>query len=100
MKFVFFSLNEMEEFWENRYPNLISEKTYISSNDGDEYVLFMIKFDFLDQYQQFMDEVLRMGYNIRITPNPTNPCDDILSTVGEGAPLMYIDNTPFDIEVI
>ena len=47
MKFVFFSLNEMEEFWENRYPGLISEKTYISANDGDEYVLFMIKFDYL-----------------------------------------------------
>lgn len=98
MKFVFFSLNEMEEFWENRYPGLISEKTYISANDGDEYVLFMIKFDFLDQYQQFMEEVLNMGYNIRISP--TRPQDEILSTVGESAPLMYIDNTHVDIEVM
>lgn len=98
MKFVFFSLNETEEFWENRYPGLISEKTYISANDGDEYVLFMIKFDFLDQYQQFMEDVLNMGYNIRISP--TCPQDEILSTVGESAPLMYIDNTPVDIEVV
>lgn len=98
MKFVFFSINELEEFWENRYPGLISEKTYVSANDGDEYVLFMIKFDFLDQYQQFMDDVLNMGYNIKIVP--TNSCDDILSTVGEGTPLMYIDNTPVDIEVM
>ena len=98
MKFVFFSLNEMEEFWKNRYPGLISEKIYISANDGDEYVLFMIKFDFLDQYQQFMEEVLNMGYNIRISP--TGPQDEILSTVGESAPLMYIDNTHVDIEVM
>lgn len=98
MKFVFFSLNEMEEFWENKYPGLISEKTYISANDGDEYVLFMIKFDFLDQYQQFMEDVLNMGYNITIIP--TCPQDEILSTVGESAPLMYIDNTPVDIEVM
>lgn len=98
MKFVFFSLNEMEEFWENKYPGLISEKTYISANDDDEYVLFMIKFDFLDQYQQFMEDVLNMGYNIKISP--TNSCDDILSTIGESAPLMYIDNTPIDIEVM
>ena len=98
MKFVFFSLNEMEEFWENRYPGLISEKTYISANDGDEYVLFMIKFDFLDQYQQFMEDVLNMGYNIRISP--TCPQDETLSTVGESAPLMYIDNTHVDIEVM
>lgn len=98
MKFVFFSLNEMEEFWENKYPDLISEKSYVSINDGDEYTLFMIKFDFLDQYQQFMDEVLKMGYNIKIVP--TNPCDETLSTVGESAPLMYIDNTPMEIEVM
>lgn len=98
MKFVFFSLNEMEEFWENRYPGLISEKTYISANDGDEYVLFMIKFDFLDQYQQFMEDVLNMGYNIKIVT--TCPQDEILSTVGESAPLMYIDNTHVDIEVM
>lgn len=68
MKFVFFSLNGTEEFWKNKYPGLISEKTYISANDGDEYVLFMIKFDFLDQYQQFMEDVLSMGYNIKIIP--------------------------------
>ena len=98
MKFVFFSLNEMEEFWEDKFPGLINKKTYISVNDGDEYVLFMICFDFLDQYQQFMDVVLKMGYNIKIVP--TNPCDEILSTVGEGAPLMYIDNAPMEIEVM
>lgn len=50
MKFVFFSLNEMEEFWENRCPGC--------------------------------------------------PQDEILSTVGESAPLMYIDNTHVDIEVM
>lgn len=98
MKFVFFSVNEMEEFWEDKFPGLISEKEYISPNDGDEYILFMINFDFLDQYQQFMDEVLRMGYNIKMVP--TNSCDDILSTVGEFAPLMYIDNEPMEIEVM
>lgn len=98
MKFVFFSVCELEEFWEGKYPGLFSEKTYVSPNDGDEYVLFMISFDFLDQYQQFMEDVLNMGYNIKIVP--TNPCDDILSTVGEGAPLMYIDNTPVDIEAM
>nr|DAF50389.1 MAG TPA: hypothetical protein [Siphoviridae sp. ctBCr48] len=98
MKFVFFSFNQMDEFWENKYPGLISEKTYISTNDGDEYVLFMIKFDFFDQYQQFMEDVLNMGYNIRISP--TYPQDEILSTVGESAPLMYIDDTPVDIEVM
>ena len=98
MKFVFFSINELEEFWEDKFPGLISEKTYISPNDGDEYTLFMISFDVFDQYQQFMDEVLRMRYNIKIIP--TNPCDDILSTVGEGAPLMYIDNESMEIEVM
>lgn len=98
MKFVFFSINELEEFWEDKFPGLISEKKYISPNDGDEYTLFMISFDVFDQYQQFMDEVLRMRYNIKIIP--TNPFDDILSTVGEGAPLMYIDNEPMEIEVM
>ena len=98
MKFVFFSICELEEFWEDKFPGLISEKEYISVNDGDEYTLFMISFDFLDQYQQFMDEVLKMGYNIKIVP--TNPCDEILSTVGESAPLMYIDAVPMEIEVM
>ena len=98
MKFVFFSLNEREEFWKEKYPCLISEKNYISPNDGDEYTLFMISFDFLDQYQQFMDEVLKMGYNIKIIP--ADPCDKILSTVGDNAPLMYIDNTSIDVEVM
>ena len=44
------------------------------------------------------EEVLNMGYNIRISP--TCPQDEILSTVGESAPLMYIDNTHVDIEVM
>ncbi len=100
MKFVFFSLNEMEEFWKDKFPGLISEKAYVSVNDGNEYALFMIRFDFLDQYQQFMDEVLKLGYNIKIVPAPTNPCDEILSTVGESAPLMYIDNESMEIEVM
>lgn len=98
MKFVFFSVRELEEFWEEKYPNLISEKIYVSPNDGDKYSLFMISFDFLDQYQRFMEDVLKMGRNIKIIP--TDPCDDILSTVGEGAPLMYIDDVPVDIEVM
>lgn len=98
MKFVFFCINTLEEIWEEKYPGLISEKTYIRPNDGDEYTLFMIRFDFLDQYQQFMDEVLKMGYNIKIVP--TNPCDEILSTVGESAPLMYIDDMPMEIKVM
>ncbi len=55
MKFVFFSINTLEEFWEGKFPGLISEKAYVSPNDGNEYTLFMIRFDFLDQYQQFVD---------------------------------------------
>ena len=47
---------------------------------------------------RFIEEVLNMGYNIRISP--TCPQDEILSTVGESAPLMYIDNTLIDIEVM
>jgi len=98
MKFVFFSLNEMEEFWEDKFPGLISEKAYVSVNDGNEYALFMISFDFLDQYQQFMDEVLKLGYSIKIIP--ADSCDKILSTVGESAPLMYINNESMEIEVM
>ena len=98
MKFVFFSINTLEEFWEGKFPGLISEKAYVSPNDGNEYTLFMIRFDFLDQYQQFVDQVLKMGYNVKIVP--TNPCDEILSTVGESAPLMYIDNALMEIEVM
>lgn len=98
MKFVFFSFNEMEEFWKNRYPGLISEKNYVSPDDGEEYILYMIKFDFLDQYQQFMDDVLNLGYNIKIYP--PFPQDEVLSTTGEGAPLMYINDTQDNIEVM
>lgn len=98
MKFVFFCINALEEIWEEKYPGLISEKTYIRPNDGDEYTLFMIRFDFLDQYQQFMDEVLKLGYSIKIIP--ADSCDKILSTVGESAPLMYINNESMEIEVM
>lgn len=91
-KFILISDDEREEEYLRKYPKLVQKIPF--DDDGENNVLFMARFESLDEFVSFTNDVIQDGGVEIYRPSPE---DLIAVTIGEGAPILLLHDKPVTI---
>lgn len=85
IKFILISDDEREEEYLRKYPKLVQKIPF--DDDGEENALFMARFESIDEFGRFTDDVIQDGSVEIYRPDPA---DAVAATIGEGAPILSL----------
>lgn len=92
IKFILLSEDDREEEYLQKYPKLVQKKSF--DDGGEDNALFMARFESLDEFERFTNDVIQDGGVEIYRPSPE---DLIAMTIGEGAPILLLHDKPVTI---